>query len=393
MEEQHMAGRARPAQRWAWRKLPLAALLLLVLSAIRAIPAAAAAAGENPIGVHSMLYLTHPFSAKQAMFQEAAAVGASTIRLDIELSAVFPNPDGTPNWSGIDQYMLLAELYHLRVLADLLAPPFYEDDCPPGTATNQAYLCPPSDLSLWSRQVGMIAAHTRAVIDEFEIINEPDGRWAFLGTPQQYARILHASYEAIHAANPNARVALGGLMNVGAAGEAWMNAMLATPNTNARHEFDIANIHIRTQPAQAGLIVAAWRRYFASKGFHGPLWVTETGYPADRTQQTYLGYQDGPAGQARYLADAIPNMIRAGAAAVFVTERDTLSGPYASEGFLQTPDPLPAFPADSRRPSFYTIRQLANRRWPTGVTTATPQPNCNLRGHHRTHTRCQLPRL
>ena len=38
----------------------------------------------------------------------------------------------------------------------------------------------------------MIAAHTRVIIDHFEIINEPDGRWAFLGSPQQYARVLHA---------------------------------------------------------------------------------------------------------------------------------------------------------------------------------------------------------
>lgn len=45
---------------------------------------------------------------------------------------------------------------------------------------------------LWGRDAGMIAAHTRVIIDHFEIINEPDGRWAFLGSPQQYARVLHA---------------------------------------------------------------------------------------------------------------------------------------------------------------------------------------------------------
>jgi len=58
---------------------------------------------KAPIGVHSMLYLTHPFEAKRAMFREAAAVGASTIRVDVELPAIFPAPPAAPDWSGVDQ--------------------------------------------------------------------------------------------------------------------------------------------------------------------------------------------------------------------------------------------------------------------------------------------------
>ena len=146
---------------------------------------------ENPIGIHSMLFLDHPFSAKQAMFKEAAATGASEIRLDIELSGVFPNPNAPPDWNGIDQYMSLARRYHLRVLADLLATPSYLTSCPSGTPADQTYLCPPLDPVLWGEDAGAIAAHTRGVINDFEIINEPDGSWAFRGTPQQYARAPH----------------------------------------------------------------------------------------------------------------------------------------------------------------------------------------------------------
>ena len=381
-----MAVRGVPA-RWRARcKFLLPALLLLTITAVP--PAAAARlVANNPIGVHSMLYLTHPFSAKQAMFEEASAVGASTIRLDIELSGVFPDPNGPPDWTGVDQYMFLAELYHLRVLADLLAPPWYEVDCPAGTAPSATDTCQPRDPSQWGRQAGMIAAHTRGVINDFEIVNEPDGRWAFLGTPQQYAAMLQASYNHIHAANPDARVALGGLMNIGPAGRTWLNAVLAAPGADARHKFDIANIHVRVAPAETGPVVCTWRRYFAAKGFTGPLWVTETGYPADASQQTDPGYQDGPTSQARYLANAIPDMIRAGATEVFVTERDTLSGPYASEGFLRTPDPLPAFPTYTRRPSFYTIQHLARKDWQTNRRglTARRRAAPRMTGLTRTH--------
>jgi hypothetical protein len=347
-------------------------VVLLAIGAT-APPAVAASqlASDNPIGVHSMLYLTHPFSAKEAMFKEAAAVGASTIRLDVFLAGVFPNPTGPPDWSGVDQYMLLARRYHLRVLADLLATPSYLVDCPADASPDLYYRCPPTNPALWGHDAGVIAAHTRGVIDDFEIINEPDGGWAFYGTPQQYAQILSASYDAIHAADPQAKVALGGLMNI--TSHAWIEQVLNTPGADAIHRFDIANIHVRTDATAAGALVRDWRNYLARKGFAGPLWVTETGYPADPAWQTDLAYQGGAVAQARWLKTAIPAMICAGAAKVFVTERDSLTGPFASEGFLQSTDPLTADPAYTRRPSFYALRALAHGSWRTATAR---EPGC-----------------
>ena len=206
-----MVVRGLPARRRVCRCLA-SAVCLLCTSALASPPAIAAARALSPssIGVHSMLYLDHPFGAKQAMFREAASLGASTIRLDIALSSVFPDPAGPPDWSGVDQYMLLARRYHLRVLADLLATPWYMADCATATQAAVSYRCPPADPAAWGRDAGLIAAHTRGVIDDFEIINEPDGSWSFLGTPHQYAETLAASYTAIHAANPLAHVVLGG---------------------------------------------------------------------------------------------------------------------------------------------------------------------------------------
>jgi hypothetical protein len=325
-----------------------------------ALPAHAPA--SDRIGMHSMLFLDHPFSAKEAMFKEAAAVGASEIRLDIAVANVFADPGGAPDWSGVDQYLLLARRYHLRVLADLLATPWYLADCPTGTPFTASYRCAPRDPGRWAQEVAAIAAHTRGVIDDFEIVNEPDGTWAFLGSPQQYAAMLAAADRAIHDANPAARVALGGLMDVGAAGREWMDAMLASLGADAVHAFDIANIHVRGPAADTAGIVARWRQYFTRAGFDGPLWVTEAGYPADSSRQNDPAYRGGPDAQARYLTAVVPAMIRAGAAKVFITERDALSGPFASEGILDTSDPLPADPQYMRRPSFDAVRELILRR-------------------------------
>lgn len=354
----------------AWRRvcagfrLPVL-MLCLIATATAACPARARTAALRPgaIGVHSMLYLNSPAGATNMMFKEAHEVGGAVIRLDIELSGVFPNPSGPPDWSGVDQFMRLARRDRLRVLADLTATPWYLADCPGQTSPGFPYwTCPPRDPAWWGREAGQIAAHTRGVIDDFEVINEPDGAWAFLGTPQQYAAILVCAYDAIHTADPQAQVALGGLMDIGSAGQAWMDAMLATPGADAVHKFDIANIHIRTpNPADTGTVVRRWRHYLVGRGFYGPLWVTETGYPADRADQTEPGYQDGPRSQARWLTTAIPTMLQSGAAMVFVTERDALQRAYASEGILQSTDPLTATPLVTRRPSFYAVQALARR--------------------------------
>jgi hypothetical protein len=331
------------------------------LCAALTVPAGASASNRahNPIGVHSMLFLDHPFSAKDAMFKEAAAVGAGEIRVDIALAGVFPVAGGAPQWDAVDQYMRLARRYHLKVLANLLATPWYLAACPDGTSFGDSYRCPASDPRQWGRAAGAIAAHTRGVINDFEIVNEPDGRWAFLGTPQQYAAMLAAAGDAIHAANPRGRVAAGGLMDVGAGGRAWMTAMLASLGPQGAGAFDIANIHVRGRAAETGRVVARWRRYFARAGFSGPLWVTEAGYPADPDHQMDPAYRGGPAAQARYVTAAVAAMIRAGASRVFVTERDALGGGFASEGILDTSDPLQADPQYTRRPSFYALRALA----------------------------------
>lgn len=87
--------------------------------------------------------------------------------------------------------------------------------------------------------------------------------------------------------------------------------------------------------------------------------MTETGYPADPAFQTEPRYQSGPVSHARWMTVAIPPMLRAGVAIVFVTERDSLSGAYASEGILRGADPLTSSPVVSPRPSFYAVRTLA----------------------------------
>ena len=289
-----------------------------------------------------MLYLPTPYGAKRVMFQEAAALGVSEIRLDLEVSAVFPEAGQPPDWAGVDEVMQLSEQYQLAVLANLTAMPAWESSC------GGDYRCPSNDPLVWGSQVEQIVAHTRGVIDNFEAWNEPDGAWSWRGTAQQYGQMLAVDYAAVHRVNPRARVVLGGIMDP--TSTAWLDEALGVADAR----FDVANIHVRMPLDQITSTVRRWAHRFAE-----PLWITEMGYPADPAYQTYPGFQGGAQSQAAYLREAIPAMLAAGARKVFVTERDEGTGRFASEGVLHTQDPLPADPHPVPRPSFFAVQRLA----------------------------------
>jgi len=277
----------------------------------------ASPAQAAPISAHAMVHTCcTPSPMKEQVFSDAKALGSDYIRVDIELSGIFATPDAEPNWSGLDEVMELSRKHDLRVLGILLAPPTGADEQDFGTLA------------------GKVAEHAKGTIDHWEILNEPDGDWAFGGTAEEYARMLSASYDAIKTQAPGATVLLGGLMRPHDPG--WLERVFSTPEADAVHKFDIANVHLR------GPVDAVVRRYgefkawLAARGFEGPLWVTEHGYAADPAFQVDRAYSGGDAAQAAYLTQTLVGLGEAGAPQVFVTLRDNpeLGPQYVSEGLV-----------------------------------------------------------
>ncbi len=318
---------------------------------------APAAAAPSPIGAHSMLQLDDPPSFMATMFSEAAAMGASTIRLDIAPALVFRQPLLPADFSGLDEVMALAARYHLRVVGDLMTVPDWLADCPTPEPPD-AERCATNDLGAYGSVIGQIVAHADPVIHDWEIWNEPDSGDFFHGTPEQYARMLRAAHDAITAVDPRAHVLLGGIS--GTAGKAWLARVLSVPGADAAHAFDIANVHERGRLDALADAISGWRRFFADHGFTGPLWVTEHGYPSDPTFQSDPAYASGAPAQAAYLTASVPTLLDAGAAEVLVTERDNLGGPFASEGIIggTVADPPPSDPQVIEKPAFGAMRTL-----------------------------------
>src|SRR5881275_2882025 len=94
---------------------------LAIAIAIGGTGTSPADAATSPLGAHSMLQVSSPPQFMQAMFAEAAAMHASSIRLDVQPSLVFTSPSLPPDFTGLDEIMVLSQQYHLRVVADLLS--------------------------------------------------------------------------------------------------------------------------------------------------------------------------------------------------------------------------------------------------------------------------------
>jgi hypothetical protein len=286
-----------------------------------------------------------PPAMRERIFAEAKAMGARFIRVDVELAGIFSggaDAEDNPDWSRLDAVLELSRRHDLPILGILMRPP--------GAA-------PWDDPEAFGRMSAAVAVHARDTVTHWEILNEPDGAWAFDGTPEQYARALRAAYDAINARVPEALVALGGLMTP--EDPAWLDRVFATPGAGAAQAFDIANLHLRGQEHALPGVMTAWRDRLAAHGFAGPVWVTEHGYPGDTAFQSDPAFRGGEAAQAAFLTESVLSLGEAGAAEVFVTLRDNLDGGFASEGVVDIEDHAP-FDA-RRKPSFAAVRRLVDR--------------------------------
>jgi hypothetical protein len=347
--------------------MTLSVTLALVLSVIMVfvqVSSASAQTGlvaDDALGAHAMLYFDTPVASDDAVFAAAVAEHAGTVRLDIFIPQLTAKP-GRVDWSWVDRIARLSRRYRIRVLADLTGMPPALARCPAGPVN--VYLCPASDASAWGAIAGQVAARLEGVPVSFEIWNEADGSWTFLGSPAQYGALLAAAVRAIHAADPTAIVMNGGMMGTASAGgTAWLSTALAAAGARTWRALGALNVHVRGLEWSLRPQLLAWRAFAAQHGRPGiPIWVTEAGYPADPADQTDPAFQGGEQAQARYIADALRDLHRASAAKIFVTQRDMPpgNGAFSSEGVIaglgddQLSDPNP-----QPRPAFWACRAFA----------------------------------
>jgi hypothetical protein len=117
-------------------------------------------------------------------------------------------------------------------------------------------------------------------------------------------------------------------------------------------------VNLRDAAYRLGPRLARWRTWLARHGFTGPVWVTETGYPADPAYQRDPAFVGGEGAQAAFLTESVLSLVEAGAGEVFVTLRDNLWELFLTEGVITVGDQPPY--AVRRKPAFAAMRRLVD---------------------------------
>ncbi len=342
-------------------RLRLGATGVLLLAVLAVVPAATAATKTTfRLGSHTMINPTMAPAAVNGLFKASRDAHLGTVRLDVLVSSIFPQPAGLPDWTSLDTVRAAARYHHLQVMAVLSGTPWWDAKCPLGALRSDR--CPPGDEAAWGRMVEQIAARAPE-IQYWEILNEANivnrktkiGEY-FYGDAVAYARLLRVSAAAIRRGNPRAKVVFTGVIEPY---DRWLDKVLAQPGVV--RSFDIANAHLRGGIGKLDDMVRVVRARYRARGFRGPLWVTEMGYPSDRYFQWDPGYigrsqRGAQHEQGRFLHKAVPVLLKAGAARVFITLRDFDFGwgLFASEGVMN-------WPALTVKQAYYTVQGMALR--------------------------------
>lgn len=117
---------------------------------------------------------------------------------------------GKYDWSALEkQYQLYLD-NGIGILAIVTGCPkwnsSYDESMPktPWGAGHGVY--PPKDYGRWEQFCAALARHFRDRVTHWEVRNEPNCSLFWMGTPQDYAKLLKTAYAGFHQGNPDCRV-------------------------------------------------------------------------------------------------------------------------------------------------------------------------------------------
>jgi hypothetical protein len=268
-------------------------------------PAAQAVDAASPFGIN-----VHAPQGDHLRFllDRVAEAGIGWIRIDFVWAVVEPEP-GVERWELYDAIVAEARARRLEVLALIAYTPAWATD---GPAISGA----PRDPADWSGFCFRAANRYRDAITHWEIWNEPNLERFWAGDRAAYLEtILEPAARAIHAANPDARVGGPALAHLESGGRAWHGWLLDVLRA-AGEELDFVTHHVYDLEDPAGVLrrlggetpyggdPSRWseaapslRELLEVALFDKPVWLTETGWPTTRLDESlqavhYRGFLD-----------------------------------------------------------------------------------------------------
>jgi hypothetical protein len=300
------------------RCLRRAFALALAASAIFA----ASAPAVTPPGFFGVV----PSGLTRADVVRMAENGVATVRLQINWGTVERQP-GQRNWSNYDAVVGSLAGAGLRVEPVLIGVPSWISAHPTKppiytSAQRQAWTSFLTELAgRYGNGGSFWRAHPELTYEPFsdwEVWNEPNlsGYWGGdRPSPRRFVRLLRLTGSGLRAADPAARIAIGGIFppprpRYGISLENFLNGVYRVPG--ARGAFDAVAIHPYASRPKG--VVASTREARRIMNRHGgratPLWITEVGWTTGGVRLKRSPYKATEAAQAKYLSQTFRRLIR-----------------------------------------------------------------------------------
>lgn len=150
----------------------------------------------------------------------------------------------------------------------------------------------------------------RVPIRMWQIWNEPESPLAWSEQPSwapSYVKMLRAARVAVKAADPSAKVVLGGLTNF-----SWDYLAQIYKVPGARGAFDVVAVHPYTKYPSGVVVIIERNRNVMNRAGDGrkPILATELGWPSSRGHTPQYGFETTEAGQAQRLTAVLPLLAR-----------------------------------------------------------------------------------
>gem|GEM_PF-1188615 len=272
-----------------------------------------------------------PPSVVEAELNAVAEAQIQWVRCVFAWSDMQPNP-GQWIFTGTDRVVEMCRARKIRILGILLASP-------PWANGGRPWNYPPSDMQAWYNYVFTVCSRYRGKVSAWEIWNEQNihAFWMPDPDPVQYVNLLSVASSAIRAADPSAKVVMGGVAGLD---PAFLNQCLAAgahryidalayhpyPETLQQNNFKPQEEHCRN--------IVAFVRWLISVYTSRPIevWITEFGWTTCPASPPGVGEHT----QAAYILRSFLNYSKTDINMVFLHSlRDDLLTEYEYYGILR----------------------------------------------------------
>jgi hypothetical protein len=286
--------------------IAVTAVLLFALLA-GATLSRASAAGERPtlVGIHQDV-VAQSFDHADQLIDAAAGLGAQVSRSTLRWQAVEPQP-GQFDWRYADHVVKRLQERQMQPLFTLIGSPAWVN----GVASGNGWVHVPTDEGAFEAWLTRFTAFARAAARRYagsvrlwEVWNEPNEHFFWLPAPDvnRYIRLYRAVSAAIHAEDPGARVAVGGLSGIAAGccitGLSFLRSLIdqgVSLDAVALHPYPSNNrgpdTHVQYEDNFDD--IGAVRAMLDASGLQGvEIWLTEWGWSTSKvglqTQAAYV---------------------------------------------------------------------------------------------------------